>query len=120
MVWRNFHIELVTTGLRTQRGKLISILPRRRVNFVQRTGNIARYKTALLESIYRYTIGITYEVCTHYTVGIIYEVSTHWRRTRHFHIDHNAPCIHCFHFLLRIIVWSQEKSKTVVMQNFGW
>ena len=47
MVWRNFQIELVTTGLKTQRGKLISILPRRRVNFVQRTGNIARYKTAL-------------------------------------------------------------------------
>ena len=47
MVWRNFQIELVTTGLNTQGGKLISILQRCRVNFVQRTGNIARYNTAL-------------------------------------------------------------------------
>ena len=42
-----------------------------------------------------------------------------------FHRDHNTPNLppkilqkHCFHFLLGIKL-SQEKSKTMVMQNFG-
>ena len=41
------------------------------------------------------------------------------------HRDHNAPCIplkilhnHCFQFLL-VLQSSQDKSKAMIMQNFG-
>ena len=44
----------------------------------------------------------------------------------HFHRDHNAPCLppkilhsHCFQSLPGISQSSQEKLKTMVMQNFG-
>ena len=47
-------------------------------------------------------------------------------RIHFFHVDHNAPCLapkilhnHCFQFLLGRTASFQEKSKTMVMQNFA-